>query len=881
MSPKREVPPNVAAIAEELPRLAHHDWRKADRINLDDFPELSEQLGLAEGAEGVQELRDRLCDVRDAIAAEEEASPPRFQQSIALAMETLLGLGEGQDLGLGERRSWIAARWKTRASRGQKSFAGGDAFRNNSEKSVYEAVASHLLNLAPQSGATAQRLTTPQDLPDLPRPPWPTPDYEPGPSQEVVILIATPQMRHGTRSGLAKLVREFEPYWRETKTIIYSLDGSYRELWRAGLLHDYEHFAALPAGFDGGLVHATEIVVAAAEARPVRPCHVVYLIDPRDISSIYPATASIKRECLITQTPFLTSYTGAASWFRLEWARSVGERPGPSASRLLLGHPARGFSAGSGLEEPIGALALAAHDRHKRAMMEFADEHRELMGSGFGERWATRVTGHLLNGLSLYDGQYVDDILYDVSGQRRDALIAEIEAKSFAWQEQNRGQGPGSLGWIKQLTRGRQGGVVQLARKVLGGECRTVIFFQDAETPREHDMEIQVLDRAAQLPASDCLMLYDRGSASRWAENLSLARQPGGASAVTLVEAYRRVFGVELVLAYPPPARRRTDEGGEEKRNLWSEITLTAATYVVGLLKEISVERTKAGSAEPLRLGIPWGGTPREIIGAVPVVGDASPSPTPLKGGFASAVGINEFVQQNAAADLFVARSSAVRLGTWPSAPTEPWPAPFHAEQLRIISTVGVVGARDRALESHALATQAAQVLGGTPVHFPESAYAMRHHENASGSAPEADWDKLDVVLANAAPLKKRPVRTAKTAAITTALPTDLADFYDGAAGAVGTIYLEKNGEARESDSYRQVGISLERLRQRREAGAEVILVNGVDNGPARRKAALAALRANFASTFITDPDFAWAVLQTHSPSHKPATDGESGPRAG
>src|SRR5205807_1518228 len=122
--------------------------------------------------------------------------------------------------------------------------------------------------------------------------PWPVKTFRPRQGQEIVILIAAPAMRHGPTSGLVKLVREFEPYWRATETMIYSLEGSFKEIWRAGLLHDYEDFAALPAGFYGGLVHATEIVVAAAEAKPGFASHVVYLIDPHDNSSLYPATAS-------------------------------------------------------------------------------------------------------------------------------------------------------------------------------------------------------------------------------------------------------------------------------------------------------------------------------------------------------------------------------------------------------------------------------------------------------------------------------------------------------------------------------------------------------------------------------------------------------------
>jgi hypothetical protein len=80
-----------------------------------------------------------------------------------------------------------------------------------------------------------------------------------------VILIAAQATRQGPASELAKLVREFAPYWRASKTMVYALEGSYKEIWRAGPMDDYKDFAALPAEFDGGLMYATKVVIAAAE----------------------------------------------------------------------------------------------------------------------------------------------------------------------------------------------------------------------------------------------------------------------------------------------------------------------------------------------------------------------------------------------------------------------------------------------------------------------------------------------------------------------------------------------------------------------------------------------------------------------------------------
>jgi methylglyoxal synthase len=708
-------------------------------------------------------------------------------------------------------------------------------------------------------------------MPPVKPAPWPDPAHVPAEGQEIVILIAAQAMRQGPASQLARLVREFAPYWRATGAMIYALEGSYRAVWRAGLLHDYKNFAPLPAGFDGGLVYATEIVIAAAEASRQLTAHVVFLIDPHEDSSLYPATSSLKRECLLTKTAFLTNYQGAARWFRLEWARRVADGQGPTAKDLLVRKPSKGFSKSSGLAHRPRVLALAAHDRHKRAMMDFADTYADLFERHYGKRWATRVTGHLLNGGSIFDEEYAEDILYDVKGQKREDLKALIEEKTFAWEEAEREDGPGTVEWAQQLTRGRQGGVIQLARKVLGNECDTILFFQDAESPREHDMEIQVLDRAAEMADNHCLLIYDDQSAARWADNVSICLDGEDApGATTLVEAYRRVFKVELVLAEPDSA----DE--EDDKATWRQITRTAATYVVGALRAAKRERAEEG--EPVRLGLPWGGAVYDVLGAV----DEDRKQTSEEDGdkdefervLAGALGLHEFVDQNKdVKDLHEDRGAALRAGEWPPAPKALHP--FGEGDLRIVPTVGVIGARDRSLESYSLVDRAVKILGGEGITYPASAFALRQdaRDDPLCEPPHEDWRRLDVLLLSAAPMQ--PDRSG--VALATALPADLAESYADCLGAISTIYLEESAGGvaqREHHSYRQVGIKLEQIRKlRKEGDANIVLVNGAEKNEDRRKACWAALKARIATTFVTDKDFAWTVLKEEIPELRRTSD--------
>jgi methylglyoxal synthase len=852
-------PAEVEELAKELHVLLEVDWREPASLDLAAIPKLAALLKLTPGRGAMKQLRLELLDRVKEKAQEEAKTPLPLGRSEADAWILMFALeSDWFDVALADRRGHARQKWQTRFGRPVKTT---NSYRMNVEPRLRKELAARLIAVHGREGAEAtQRRSTPKPPMPVQPSPWPVRKHVPAPGQEIVILTAAQAMRHGPRSGLVKLVREFEPYWRARNKMIYAPEGTYKELWRAGLLHNYADFIALPAGFFGGLVHATEIVVAAAEAEPKIPTHVVYLIDPHDDSSLYPATAAIKRECLLTHTPFLTTAEGAARWFRLEWARRAIDAEDPCARELLLKRPVGGFPQGTGLEDRKGTIALAAHDRHKPTMMDFAEGNAELIEAYFPERWATRVTGHLLNGGSIFDDEYELDIRFDVTGQRREELMNAIEDRTFEWEKERRESpecGPGRRNFVRLLTRGREGGVVQLARKVLGDECDTVLFFQDAETPREHDMEIQVLDRAAQLAREGTLLLYDVHSASRWAENVRHALgEESNTSTTSLTEAYRRVFDVELVLAHKDPEDEQPRSGrksSENTRETWHRITLTAATHLAGALRTAADRRLAHG--EPVRLGFPWGAVVRDVLGDLTEEGG--------RHALAGALRLQEFVAGRTASQLYEARTLARSKAEWPLEPSRQ--QPFTEDQLRIVPTVGVIGARERSLESHALVAQAVAILGGEPVPYPESAFAFVSgtRDDPLAGAPKGDWAELDVLLLAAAPLLERPEKNAT--ALATALPADLAAHYEGSLAAVSTIYLARESDGIRQvlhDYYQQVGIGLGEIQALKARGADVILVNGAERSEERRLAAWAALRAGIASTFVTDEAFAWDVLK-------------------
>ena len=422
-------------------------------------------------------------------------------------------------------------------------------------------------------------------------------------------------MRDGPRSPLVRLVRELEPFIRLTRPMIYAIEGSYAAIWRAGLLHDYEPLIRLPAGVEGGLVYATETILAAKQGQ--HSAAVVYLMDPRDPSSRYPAATALKRACVNEQTPFHSALAGALRWFRLEWAVRVLDHV-EGAPDVINGHlllsPKDALIVHPAAAAMDSGIALAAHDRHKVALMKFAAHHRDFVTNGFEQRYATEITGRLLNGEPIDETVMRDFGRYDMTEQERKRHLQDARR----WQrEQRERSGHGDDDWFGLVAHGRQGGLVQLARRIIDGDLTTCVFFQDAATPREHDTEVQILDRATQLHKVDCLMLYDEKSARRWANAKGRIRARGArVSATTLVEAYREVFDVDLVLAFDeiPDGHPRRFVNARSTVS-WSTVTRCAATYFLEAV--VSAIHRRRDRLQPVRVGLSWGGAVCDVIGAL------------------------------------------------------------------------------------------------------------------------------------------------------------------------------------------------------------------------------------------------------------------------
>jgi len=186
-----------------------------------------------------------------------------------------------------------------------------------------------------------------------------------------------------------------------------------------------------------------------------------------DPTSIYPEAQALKRQCVIHGKPFIGTVAGATEWVAVELAcAGLDARLVPEAQPLFA------------LESQV--LALIAHDARKPEMVEFAAAHFDIL-SRFAARVATGTTGSRLN--------------------------------EMAW---SRGW-PAGRPWVTCFQSGPLGGDAQIAELVLDHRCHKVIFFEDPHVARQHEADIQLLERAVASASQTTTCFNTPAMANRWA----------------------------------------------------------------------------------------------------------------------------------------------------------------------------------------------------------------------------------------------------------------------------------------------------------------------------------------------------------------------------
>lgn len=658
-----------------------------------------------------------------------------------------------------------------------------------------------------------------------------------------IALIANRALRMGPGSPLIRFVREFEPFFLEVlKPMIYTIEGSYRALIRSGLLHNYPKLKIVGAGQLGGLVSITEKVVRGEID------HVIYFIDPRDPTSLFPESIALKRECVVKKKSFLATYSGAREWASLGWFLKKNRLDEYFLSEKFVSK----FLQKERKVDLIRnqTIALIAHNAKKLEMLKFANKNYALFKS-FENRSATGTTGELLNGKipkkmeEQWNDLHQEIDLYPKPSPDRLKKEEEEEAEIRAEVKRLASKLDGEK-WVDPLESGPVGGDVQIAEKIRKKECHRVFFFEDPRVSREHEADIQLLERTARIPenAMSIPCLHEETSAQEWVDSVSeynKRKNDKFTSPLTLVEAYRRCFNVELVLASRKGGKDQ-DKGGAATKvsaksndKLWDTILSKAAWYIQGLIALRS--REQQATRSPARIGMTWGYSMYQLIDHIKELSktlQGIEKSRKFSKAMATALSDEEFIK----------------------------PGNVLVEPI-----VGIMGTTDLRVEANNNAARLARLLSAKEHPLTQCVFLERGKLDKEAlqemQKDQSDrWDRLDAAIFTC-----DAVKTMFGTKATAMVPDPLyKQMFHKVAGEIGGLYLDAAGNWVKPNKYERVGITHEQLQAVAKKGGAVLIAGVQMKEPNDRRApVLAALRGKLVSVFVTDFDFALAVLRAHS----------------
>ncbi len=290
-------------------------------------------------------------------------------------------------------------------------------------------------------------------------------------------LAASARHRSIPDGALFRLLAPLERTIREElRAELLVLGHTCDALNAAKVLDAYPRLTRLPARRDGGLIHLVAAVVSGDPGR--RLDAVIYLLDPDDPTTVFPEGLAIKRDCVIHETVFISTLAHAREWFELARVE-CGFAPNPLLDAQF--------------DFASQTIALIAHDARKGEMIEFV-RRRFAFFDRFRRRIATGTTGELLN-----------DLATTLS--------------------------PSHSPWVRRFHSGPLGGDAEIALEILENRCRRAIFLEDPHVARQHEADIQLLERSAWITTERTMCVSDRASAEAWVASCERRRHSRGTEA--------------------------------------------------------------------------------------------------------------------------------------------------------------------------------------------------------------------------------------------------------------------------------------------------------------------------------------------------------------
>ena len=288
----------------------------------------------------------------------------------------------------------------------------------------------------------------------------------------MLLGLAANRLHHQTEeSALFVFLRACSQGIRELGIGFHVVGRTYDAIVAAGLPGVDSTLQRYPFGHEGGLMKLVAEVVGMPE--PGRTLDgAIYIMDPVDPSSIFPEALALKRQCLIHGKPFLSTVASARDWVEME--------------RIHAGL-ARDAGADSFHDFENQTVALIAHDAMKSTMIDFAARNFDLL-SRFQRRVGTGTTGQRLN--------------------------------EMAW---TRGW-PADKPWVDRFNSGPLGGDAQIADLTLERRCQRAFFFEDPHVARQHEADIQLLERAVTTVTYGVVCATSPRVAQRWCDAAVMRR---------------------------------------------------------------------------------------------------------------------------------------------------------------------------------------------------------------------------------------------------------------------------------------------------------------------------------------------------------------------
>jgi len=278
-------------------------------------------------------------------------------------------------------------------------------------------------------------------------------------------LAANRRHHEGPDALLFRWLKRSGPSIRALELGLHAVGRTFDVIESRRALPDYSGLVRYPMGREGGLMKLVSGIAGGTEVSPALD-GAIYLIDPVDPSSNFPEAQALKRQCVTHDKPFVSTLAGAVEWIEIE--------------RVLAGL-GRSEDADPLFDFSRQTVALIAHDSRKERMIDFAARQFDLL-SRFERRIATGTTGGRLNAL----------------------------AQSLGWATDR--------DWVDRYQSGPLGGDAQIAGLVLADRCQRVVFFEDPHVARQHEADIQLLERAVRVASERAVCVTSPAVAERWCE---------------------------------------------------------------------------------------------------------------------------------------------------------------------------------------------------------------------------------------------------------------------------------------------------------------------------------------------------------------------------